>query len=90
MTTTVILTWLVVGLVAGMLAGSVLGGFGVFVDIVIGIVGAFIGSYVFHYFGWHAPMAGIGGTIIVAFVGALILLAVLHLLRAASYRQRRV
>jgi uncharacterized membrane protein YeaQ/YmgE (transglycosylase-associated protein family) len=90
MTPTVILTWLVVGLVAGMLAGFVLGGFGVFADIVIGILGAFIGSYVFQHAGWHAPMAGLGGTIIVAFVGALILLAVLHLLRSASYRQRRV
>jgi uncharacterized membrane protein YeaQ/YmgE (transglycosylase-associated protein family) len=88
MTTTAILMWLVVGLVAGVLAGLILGGYGLIADIVVGIAGAFIGGYVFQHAGWHAPFAGLGGTIFVAFVGALILLAVLHLLHAALYRRR--
>jgi len=87
MTTTTILTWLVVGLIAGVLAGAVLGGYGLFADIVVGILGAFIGGYVFQHAGWHAPFAGLGGTIFVAFVGALILLAVLHLLHAGFHRR---
>ncbi|HET9619970.1 MAG TPA: GlsB/YeaQ/YmgE family stress response membrane protein [Kofleriaceae bacterium] len=77
-----LLTWLIVGLIAGVLASLVVGAGGsIIVDIVIGIVGAFIGGWVFHAAGWHTPFAGLAGTIFVAFVGALILLVVLHLVR---------
>jgi uncharacterized membrane protein YeaQ/YmgE (transglycosylase-associated protein family) len=79
------LTWLIVGLVAGVLASLVVGAGGsIIVDIVIGIVGAFIGGWVFHAAGWHTPFAGLAGTIFVAFVGSLILLIVLQLLRGRS------
>ena len=81
-----ILTWLIVGLVAGVLAGFVLGGYGLIYDIVIGIVGAFIGGYVFQHMAWHTPFAGIAGAIFVAFIGALILLAVLHLVHRSYGR----
>lgn len=90
MTTTIILTWLLVGLIAGVLAGLIVGGYGLIADIVVGIVGAFVGGYVFRHAGWHAPIAGLGGTIFVAFVGALILLLALHLLHAAFGRRSRV
>lgn len=77
-----IVTWLIVGLVAGVLASLVVGGAGgIIVDIVIGIVGAFVGGWLFHAAGWHAPFAGLAGTIFVAFIGSLILLVVLHLVR---------
>jgi uncharacterized membrane protein YeaQ/YmgE (transglycosylase-associated protein family) len=77
-----ILTWLIVGLVAGVLASLVVGSAGgILVDIVIGIVGAFIGGWVFHAAGWHTPFTGLAGTIFVAFIGAVILLVVLHLVR---------
>jgi uncharacterized membrane protein YeaQ/YmgE (transglycosylase-associated protein family) len=77
-----IVTWLIVGLVAGVLASLVVGGAGgIIVDIVIGIVGAFVGGWLFHAAGWHTPFAGLAGTIFVAFVGSLILLVVLHLVR---------
>jgi uncharacterized membrane protein YeaQ/YmgE (transglycosylase-associated protein family) len=76
------LTWLIVGLVAGVLASLVVGAGGsIIIDIVIGIVGAFIGGWVFHAAGWHTPFAGLAGTIFVAFVGSLILLVVLQLVR---------
>jgi len=76
-----IITWLIVGLVSGVLASLVVGGvgYGIIGDIVVGIVGAFIGGYVFAHAGWHTPIEGIGGTIFVAFIGAVILLLVLHL-----------
>ena len=78
-----ILAWLVVGLIAGFLASRVMrgGGYGLIGDIIVGIVGALIG-------GWLAttllkmpnPVNGINiGTIIVAFVGAVILIAILRL-----------
>ena len=85
-----IITWLVVGLVAGLLAGLVLGGYGLLADIVVGIVGAFIGGWLFTRMGWHAPFTGLASTIFVAFIGALILLAILHLIHAATYRRRPV
>ena len=80
-----IVTWLIVGLVAGVLASLVVGsGGGILIDIVIGIVGAFIGGWVFRAAGWHTPFAGLPGTIFVAFIGSVILLLVLHLLRGRS------
>ena len=89
MTQEQIITWLIVGLVAGVLAAIVVGGYGVLADIVIGIVGAFLGSYLFQRVGWHAPWPGMAGTIAVAFVGAVILLLLLHLVHG-SYSSRRV
>ena len=80
-----IITWLIVGLLAGVLASLVVGGYGLLADIVVGIVGAFIGGWLFTHEGWHVPFAGLAGTVFVAFIGALILLVVLHLLHSVSY-----
>jgi len=85
-----IVTWLVVGLVAGVLAGLIVGGYGVLIDMVIGMVGALVGGWLFTREGWHTPMAGLPGTIFVAFIGALILLVILRLLRSASVGGRRL
>ena len=84
-----IIAWLIVGLVAGVLASLIMGGYGIIADIVVGIVGAFIGGWLFRYAGWHAPFTGLAGTIFIAFVGALILLALLRLLNFRSFRGRR-
>ncbi len=82
-----LLAWIVVGAVAGWLASIVIGTNkrqGLIADIVVGVVGAFIG-------GWVLDLLGItaGGTItgfnlaslFTAFVGAVILLAVLQIVR---------
>jgi uncharacterized membrane protein YeaQ/YmgE (transglycosylase-associated protein family) len=87
MTTTTIVTWLILGLIAGGLAGLIAGGYGLLGDIVVGIAGAFIGGYLFQHSDWHSPFTGLAGTIFVAFVGALILLVVLHLAHAVSRRR---
>lgn len=77
-----LLTWLIVGLVAGVLASLLVGsGGGILVDIVIGVVGAFIGGWLFQAAGWHAPFAGLAGTIFIAFIGSVILLVMLNLIR---------
>lgn len=77
-----LLTWLIVGLIAGVLASLVVGAGGsILIDIVIGIVGAFIGGWVFRATGWHTPFAGLAGTIFIAFIGSVILLVVLQLVR---------
>jgi uncharacterized membrane protein YeaQ/YmgE (transglycosylase-associated protein family) len=81
-----ILTWLLVGLVAGVLASLLVGGYGLLADIIVGMVGSLLGGWLFTREGWHAPLAGIGGTIFIAFIGSLILLVVLHLVHAVTYR----
>src|ERR1700722_10145105 len=70
------LAWIVVGLIAGWLAGQVMkgGGYGVLVDIILGIFGGVLGGWIFGMLGiW--PGGGMIGSIIVAFVGAVILVA---------------
>lgn len=75
-----ILTWLIVGLVAGVLASLVVGGVGLIGDIVVGIVGAFVGGWIFDALGVNTPFGGLAGTIFVAFIGAVVLLFLLHLI----------
>lgn len=78
-----LITWLIVGLIAGILSSFVAGGigYGLIGDIVVGIVGAFVGGWLFGQLGLTAPFVGLAGTIFVAFVGAVILLLVLHLIQ---------
>src|SRR5207302_7985551 len=71
------LAWIVVGLIAGWLAGQVMkgGGYGILVDIILGILGGIVGGWVFGVLGiW--PGGGMIGSIIVAFVGAVILVGI--------------
>lgn len=75
-----LLTWLIVGLVAGVLAGLVVGGVGLIGNIVVGIVGAFVGGWIFAQLGVSTPFSGLAGTIFTAFVGAVVLLLLLHLI----------
>jgi uncharacterized membrane protein YeaQ/YmgE (transglycosylase-associated protein family) len=81
------LIWIVIGLVAGWLASAVVGGgYGVIGDIVVGVVGAFLGGMIFRGLHIQAPFGGIAGTIFVAFIGAVVLLVVLRLIRSATAR----
>ena len=73
-----VIWWIVVGLIAGFLASLVKrgGGYGIIGDIKVGLVGALIGGFL-------ASLVGLGtggfiGTIIVAFIGACILIAILR------------
>lgn len=74
-----LLTWLIVGLIAGVLAAMLVGGVGLIGNIVVGIVGAFVGGWIFAQLGVTAPFGGLAGTIFTAFIGAIVLLFVLHL-----------
>ena len=84
-----ILAWLVVGLIAGWLASMVMrgGGYGLIGDIIVGIVGALIGGFLAaNLLNMPNAVNGINITsILVAFVGALILIAIL---RMVSGRRR--
>lgn len=75
----IILT-LVIGGLAGSIASLLVGGGGGLIrNIIIGILGAFIGSYVFDFAGLSAEPTLVG-SLIVATVGAVILLVVAKLL----------
>ena len=77
------LAWIVVGIIAGALARAVMRGEGpggCLGDLIIGIIGAIIGGWLFNYFG-HVGVTGINiYSIIVAFVGSLVLLFIIRLI----------
>ena len=86
-----LLAWIVVGLIAGFLASQVMKGrgSGLVGDLVLGIVGALLGGFLASVL-LKIPDAvnGINVTsILVAFIGAVILIA---LLRAVSGRRQLV
>ena len=82
-----LLLWIVIGLIAGWLASAVVGGgYGVVGDIVVGVVGAFLGGIIFRSLHIGVPFRGLAGTILVAFVGAVVLLVLLRLIRSVSTR----
>jgi uncharacterized membrane protein YeaQ/YmgE (transglycosylase-associated protein family) len=80
-----LLSWIVLGLIAGVIADFLMhGGFGLIGSIIIGIVGAVVG-------GWLASLAGIGdvtglniGSIVIAVIGACIVLFVVRAFRGRS------
>ncbi len=71
-----LLAWIVIGLIAGWLAGLVVrgGGYGIVGDLILGIVGALVGGFLASaVLGIGNPLSGINiSTLIVAFVGAVI------------------
>src|SRR5215469_8122325 len=72
---------LVVGLIAGLLASRVMGmGNGLLLDMVVGVLGAFLGSWLFGLLNINLG-PGVIPMIIVAFVGAALLLLVVRGLR---------
>jgi uncharacterized membrane protein YeaQ/YmgE (transglycosylase-associated protein family) len=77
--------WFVlIGLCAGWLAGQVVkgGGFGVVGDIIVGVVGSLLGGYLFSLLGVSTG-GGLIGSLIVATIGAVVLLFGLRLIKSA-------
>jgi uncharacterized membrane protein YeaQ/YmgE (transglycosylase-associated protein family) len=75
-----ILAWLVLGLIAGFLASVVMrgGGYGIIGDIIVGIVGALLGGFLFSLLGGTGVTGFNLWSLVVAFVGACILIAILR------------
>jgi uncharacterized membrane protein YeaQ/YmgE (transglycosylase-associated protein family) len=75
-----IIGWIVLGLIAGFIASKIVNrsGEGFIMDIVLGIVGAVVGGFIFNAFG----AAGVTGfnlySMIVAIIGAIVLLVIYH------------
>jgi uncharacterized membrane protein YeaQ/YmgE (transglycosylase-associated protein family) len=83
-----LILWLIVGGVIGWLASIIMrtdGQQGIFLNIVVGIVGAFIGGLIFS--GGSINRAPLTLTsFLVSLVGAIILLAIVNLVRRGSIR----
>jgi len=83
-----ILVWIIVGAIAGWLASIVMKTNreqGLLMDIVIGIVGGLIGGFVLNALNVGGGVSGLNlVSILTAFIGAVILLAVLRMLRSAA------
>jgi uncharacterized membrane protein YeaQ/YmgE (transglycosylase-associated protein family) len=75
---------IVVGLIAGWATGKIMkgSGYGVLTDILLGIAGAIIGSRVLGLLGVYTG-GGLIPTILVAIVGAVILVSLVRLVRRA-------
>ena len=83
-----LLAWIVVGLIAGWLAGVVMkgSGYGMVGDIILGIIGAMLGGFLAGAL-FNVPDAISGfnlPTILVAFLGAVILVAIVRALPGRS------
>ncbi len=77
-----ILAWIVLGLIAGFIGSKLVNksGEGVMLDIILGIVGAVVGGFIFNAFG----ASGVNGlnvySLIVAVIGAVLVLVIYHAL----------
>ena len=78
-----IVSWIICGIIAGWLTGLVMRGrgYGLIGDLVIGLLGGVMGGWLFGLFDL-APRIW-AGEIIVAFIGGVVLVAVVRILRRA-------
>ena len=82
-----VLWWIVVGLIAGWATGKIMSGhgYGIIWDIVVGIVGSFLGGFVFSLLFGTQP-AGLVISFIVALIGAIVLVAIVHMVKREPMR----
>jgi uncharacterized membrane protein YeaQ/YmgE (transglycosylase-associated protein family) len=79
-----IISWLIIGLIAGWLTGLFFKGqgYGILMDLILGLIGAFIGGLIVSLVA-TGPV-GFWGSIVVAFIGAVILVAIVRALSPRS------
>jgi uncharacterized membrane protein YeaQ/YmgE (transglycosylase-associated protein family) len=80
-----ILAWIILGLIAGFIGSKVVNksGEGFFLDIILGIVGAVVGGWLFSMFGAHGVTGLNIYSLIVAVIGAIVVLFAYHAIRKA-------
>jgi uncharacterized membrane protein YeaQ/YmgE (transglycosylase-associated protein family) len=85
-----ILAWIIVGLIAGFLAKAIMPGYrnepsGFLGTMFLGIVGAVVGGWVWNAAFNRAGATGIDlGSIFVAFIGSVIVIAIMRLVTRAA------
>jgi uncharacterized membrane protein YeaQ/YmgE (transglycosylase-associated protein family) len=81
-----ILAWIVLGVVAGFIGSKIVNrrGEGLILDLILGIVGAIAGGWLFNQFG----ASGVTGlnlySLMVAVVGAIVVLLIFHAIRRVA------
>jgi len=75
---------IIVGLIAGWAAGKIMkgSGYGVLIDILLGIAGAIVGGWVMRVLGFYTT-GGLIPSILVAVLGAVLLVAIARALKRA-------
>jgi uncharacterized membrane protein YeaQ/YmgE (transglycosylase-associated protein family) len=75
--------FILIGICAGWLAGQIMkgGGFGLVGDLIVGVIGALLGGWLFGVLGLTAT--GLLGSLITATVGAIVLIAILRVIKKA-------
>jgi uncharacterized membrane protein YeaQ/YmgE (transglycosylase-associated protein family) len=83
-----ILAWILLGLVAGFIGSKIVNrnGEGLVLDIILGVIGAVVGGFLFNQFG----AAGVTGlnlySLLVAVVGAIVVLVLYHMVVRTTVR----
>ena len=81
-----VLGWILLGLIAGFIGSKIVNktGEGLILDILLGVVGAVVGGWLFNTFG----ASGVTGvniySLVVAVVGAIVVLLIYHAVRRAA------
>lgn len=79
--------FLIMGAIVGWLAGKIMSGhgYGIIWDIVLGILGSFLGGFIFTLIFGTQP-AGLIISFIVALIGAVVLVAIVHTIKREPMR----
>ncbi len=84
-----ILAWIVLGLIAGFIGSKIVNktGEGIVMDIVLGIIGAVVGGWLFNRFG-EPGVTGLNiWSLLVAVIGAIVVLVIYHAIVGSSRRR---
>jgi len=78
-----ILAWIVLGLVAGFIGSKIVNksGEGFILDIVLGVIGSVVGGWLFSFFGAHGVTGLNLYSLVVAVIGAIIVLVAYHAIK---------
>ena len=81
---------IIVGGIAGWLASKVMNrdaSMGIFWNVVVGCIGSIVGNWISQYFGWSGSVQEFSLVgLIIAFVGAVVLLAIVNLVQRGRVR----
>ena len=85
-----LIAWIIIGVIAGWITGKLMkgSGYGFFMDMIVGLVGALVGGFISSHLGYGtAGEHGMGVSILIAVIGAVVLTMLLRLVtgnRAAN------
>ncbi|MDD2568873.1 MAG: GlsB/YeaQ/YmgE family stress response membrane protein [Clostridia bacterium] len=84
-----IISWIVLGGLVGWVASMIMrknASMGVLANIIVGIIGAFIGGFIMNLIGKYGITGFNIKSFLVALVGAVVLLAIINLIRKGKVR----